>query len=214
MSETSPVEPKTPYSPGTSSRGKQVYPPAEQNRKVAHSGDSLEKRVALYEQSVADPAKYWSDIAKTFHWEKKWDDAKVFEYNYDKTKGKVHQEWFAGGVTNMCYNCVDRHLPEHKDTVAFFFEANEPGEASQMTYGELHTEVCKLAEGDVRRQEGRPREPVPPDDLPGADRDARVRPRRRHVLRRLRWLLRAVARRTPVGLPVEAAHHRGGHDAR
>ena len=101
-----------------STRGESVYPPTFTN-KGAHSGDTLEERKALYEKSITDPGKFWGEIAATFHWEKPFDPTKVVTWNYDKTKGKVHQEWFADGVTNMCYNCVDRHLPAHKDQVAF-----------------------------------------------------------------------------------------------
>src|SRR3954470_8819290 len=30
-------------------------------------------------------------------------------------------KWFDGGTLNACYNCVDRHLAEHKTKAAFIF---------------------------------------------------------------------------------------------
>eukprot|EP00760_Papus_ankaliazontas_P006859 PhM_4_TR13197/c0_g1_i1/m.24831/K01895/ACSS, acs; acetyl-CoA synthetase len=105
---------------------------------------SLEERMALTKRSIDDPAGFWSDVALSdFYWKTPFHD--VFSYNFDRTKGPVFQKWFEGGVTNVCYNCVDRHLEEHKDQVAFYWEGNDVGEASVMTFGQLHTEVCKLA---------------------------------------------------------------------
>jgi len=48
-------------------------------------------------------------------------------------------------VLNASANCLDRHLPHRKDEVALVFEGDEPGHAYTVTYGELHEQVCRMA---------------------------------------------------------------------
>src|SRR5918992_3667767 len=54
--------------------------------------------------------------------------------------------WFPGGMLNVCANCLDRHLAERGDRVAFHWEG-EPGDRRAITYRELHAEVCAFAAG-------------------------------------------------------------------
>ena len=104
---------------------------------------SMEEYKAMYQRSITEKAGFWDEIAKTFEWETPYES--VFSANMDVREGRIHHEWFAGGKTNMCYNCLDRHLPEKASKVAFFWEGNEVGEERTMTYGEVHAEVCKFA---------------------------------------------------------------------
>ena len=67
-------------------------------------------------------------------------------FNFDPRKGPVQIEWFTGAQTNLCYNAVDRHVKDGAgDRVAFFWEGNDPGEASVTTYQELLGSVCRIA---------------------------------------------------------------------
>ena len=104
---------------------------------------SMDEYQWLYNRSIEDPDTFWAEMAEQFYWEKKWD--KVREYNYTLTKGPVHIEWFTGAKTNITYNCLDRHLKTRKDQVAIIWEGNDPSEDRQITYGELHREVCRFA---------------------------------------------------------------------
>jgi acetyl-CoA synthetase len=55
-------------------------------------------------------------------------------------------KWFVGGKLNACYNCVDRHLDQHKNKAALVFvpePENEPTVA--VTYRELYIRVNELA---------------------------------------------------------------------
>ncbi|ESL06101.1 acetyl-CoA synthetase [Trypanosoma rangeli SC58] len=45
----------------------------------------------------------------------------------------------------MCYNALDRHLPQHKSRVCYYWEGNAEGESSTVTYGEMHEAVLRLA---------------------------------------------------------------------
>ena len=124
-----------------SSASELVHPP-----KAASEGAYLKNHdeyKAMYDRSISDPDGFWSEIADEFHWFKKWD--KVRSYNYDRRQGPVSIEWFAGAKTNACYNCVDRHLEVRPDKTAIIWEGNEPGEDATISYRQLHEQVCKFA---------------------------------------------------------------------
>ena len=50
-----------------------------------------------------------------------------------------------GGKLNVSENCVDRHLAERGDQVALIWEADEPTDGQQITFKELHENVCRMA---------------------------------------------------------------------
>lgn len=105
---------------------------------------SLEEYKALYTKSIEQPEEFWGEILKTFHFETPYTE--FHSYNYDRTKGKVEINWFKGSKTNLCYNALDRHVLAGKgDQIAFFWEGNDPADASTITYGQLLKRVCKFA---------------------------------------------------------------------
>jgi acetyl-CoA synthetase len=53
-------------------------------------------------------------------------------------------KWFTDGTLNLSYNCLDRHLDTIGDKVAYHW-VGEPGDTRDLTYAELHEEVCKFA---------------------------------------------------------------------
>jgi acetyl-CoA synthetase len=55
-------------------------------------------------------------------------------------------KWFVGGKLNACYNCVDRHLAQHKNKAALIFVPEPEHEAAQViTYQELYRRVNETA---------------------------------------------------------------------
>ena len=93
-----------------------------------------------YQVSVADPEKFWGEIAENFFWFKKW--SKVS--NCDLAQARI--EWFRDGKTNIAYNCLDHHLEKSADKIAIIWEANDPAKESQkITYRELHEKTCQFA---------------------------------------------------------------------
>jgi len=104
---------------------------------------SMEEYTALYDRSVSDPEGFWEEMAEQFHWEKKWDS--VRDFNYTLSKGPIYINWFKGGKTNITYNCLDRHLEKRGDQIALIWEGNAPDEDRTITYRELYEEVCKFA---------------------------------------------------------------------
>ncbi|MDQ3048637.1 MAG: AMP-binding protein, partial [Bacteroidota bacterium] len=101
---------------------------------------TIEEYKEAYKRSVEQPEEFWAGVASEFTWKKKWDT--VLEWNFKDPK----IEWFKGGKLNITENCLDRHLPERANQVAFFWEPNDPSEkAVQLTYKQLHEEVCRFA---------------------------------------------------------------------
>ncbi len=115
------------------------FPPTTEFAKNAHiSGMDTYKK--MHAESINEPEKFWAGIADELHWFKKWD--KVL----DKSDAPNYK-WFSGGTTNICYNCVDRHLEgPNKDKAAIIWEG-EPGDKRTLSYQDLHREVCKFANG-------------------------------------------------------------------
>src|SRR6202035_3188846 len=57
----------------------------------------------------------------------------------------VSIKWFDGGTTNVAQNCIDRHLARLANHIAIVWEGDDPKDSKQITYQELHGEVCRLA---------------------------------------------------------------------
>lgn len=100
-----------------------------------------EKYQKMYIESEQDADKFWGQIAERLSWYKKWDQVKKVSF-----KKPISIEWFLGGKLNVSFNCIDRHLPEQAERIAFIWEADEPSVPSRkITYQELHDEVCRMA---------------------------------------------------------------------
>lgn len=55
------------------------------------------------------------------------------------------EQWFKGGKTNICYNCLDRNIESgNGGKVAIYWEGNEPGFDASLTYAELLDRVCQV----------------------------------------------------------------------
>jgi len=97
---------------------------------------TLEDGVRLLQQARSDPAQYWADIAAELEWFAPWQ--KTFEGDIQNFR------YFIGGLTNVSYNCLDRHLPHHRNKVALFYE-REDGLKEVWTYQRLYDETNRLA---------------------------------------------------------------------
>ena len=101
---------------------------------------NLEEYNKLYKYSVDNPEQFWSDVADSFIWKKKW--SKVFDYDFSKPKF----EWFVDGKLNITENCLDRHVDNTPEKTAIIFEPNNPeDETLHISYKDLHSKVCSFA---------------------------------------------------------------------
>ena len=94
----------------------------------------------LYEQSLAEPDRFWAEHGKRIDWIKPF--TKVRNSAFER---HVHIAWYEDGTLNASYNCIDRHLPKRAEQTAILWEGDDPGEDRRVTYRELHEAVCRLA---------------------------------------------------------------------
>ena len=85
-------------------------------------------------------ARSGQDQAKRIHWYRTPTKIKNVSYT-----GDVSIKWYEDGVTNVAYNCIDRHLPKRANQVAIIWEGDDPKDDKKITYQELHDEVCRMA---------------------------------------------------------------------
>lgn len=102
-----------------------------------------EQYMQMYQQSVSSPDTFWAEHGKRLHWFT--DFSKVKSTSFES--GQVGINWFSDGVLNASYNCLDRHLPERADQVAYYWEGDSPDVQKTVTYAQLHQQVCQLANG-------------------------------------------------------------------
>ena len=92
----------------------------------------------LYNQSITNPSKFFGDLARNdLEWIEDFDHVHNDEFSNAK--------WFEGGKTNVSLNCIDRHLDKHADKTALIWEGDDPKDSRELTYQELHDEVCKFS---------------------------------------------------------------------
>jgi acetyl-CoA synthetase len=93
-----------------------------------------------YRRSLDHPDVFWAERANEYlTWFKEWKS--VLRMDMDEARAY----WFEGGTLNAAYNCLDRHLQERGDHVAFYWEGDEPTESRSLTYAELYKHVNKFA---------------------------------------------------------------------
>jgi propionyl-CoA synthetase len=93
----------------------------------------------VYEGWKSDPEGFWMQAAETIDWDRKPSKA-LFE------KGNDLYEWFADGLTNTCWNAVDRHVEAGRGgQVAIIHDSPITGTLHKITYSELRNRVARLA---------------------------------------------------------------------
>ena len=115
-----------------------VYNPPQSILENSNISDSEFEE--LYKKSLENPDQFWSEQADIYlDWDQRW--SQVQETNIEK--GEI--TWFKGGKLNASVNCIDRHLPDKSEKIAFIWEGDNPNESKEITYQELHDEVCKFS---------------------------------------------------------------------
>ena len=103
---------------------------------------SHDERMKLWKESVENPDEFWLKATKELcYWKKQptvgfeWEDIKNIRFT-----------WFKDGITNMAYNCLDKHVEAGKgDQVALIWQGEPLEESKTYTYSELLSEVNKAA---------------------------------------------------------------------
>ncbi|MCC1497894.1 AMP-binding protein, partial [Alcanivorax sp. 1008] len=118
--------------------GSKLYPVPETAKR-----DALIDRAtydAWYRESINSPDTFWSARAnELLDWMTPWHTVHSGDF------GKGEARWFDGATLNVSVNCIDRHLPQRADQTAIIWEGDEPDQSKNISYRELHEQVCKLA---------------------------------------------------------------------
>src|SRR3984893_18759070 len=102
----------------------------------------------MYEESIRNPEVFWRKHGDRLDWFTPFTRVKNATFG----PGDISIRWFEDGVTNVAYNCVDRHLESRGEQVAIIWEGDDPSESKRITYRQLHREVCRMA--NVLRNRG------------------------------------------------------------
>ena len=101
---------------------------------------TLSEYFKKYELSEKDPESFWSEIADSFSWKKKWE--KVLDWDFEKANIK----WFQNAKLNITENIFERNIKERGSKTAIIWEPNDPSEpAIHLTYQELYDETCRFS---------------------------------------------------------------------
>ena len=92
----------------------------------------------FYRQSLEHRDAFWAEQAKLIDWQRQPD--KVCDYS-----NPPFATWFAGGLTNLCHNAVDRHLATRPDQAALIAVSTETGLETVYSFRDLHAEVQRMA---------------------------------------------------------------------
>ena len=112
-----------------------IYEPKHSSNPFIKDFDEYQE---LYKQSIEDPALFFKELAKE---NLSWIEDFKTTHNNEFSDAK----WFEGGKTNISVNCIDRHLANDANKIALIWEGDDPTDSRELTYQELHNEVCKFA---------------------------------------------------------------------
>jgi propionyl-CoA synthetase len=94
---------------------------------------------AVHRQSVENPEQFWGEVAEKLHWYSKWDMV------LDDSNPPFYR-WFPGGMTNTCYNALDRHVDEGRgNDIAVIYDSPVTGTIEKYTFREFRDKVALFA---------------------------------------------------------------------
>ena len=95
----------------------------------------------MYAASLSDPNAFWAEQGKRLDWITPFTKVKNTSFEHSD----VSIKWYEDGELNVSVNCIDRHLATRGDQTAIIWESDNPDDSAHITYKDLHTQVCKLA---------------------------------------------------------------------
>ena len=111
-----------------------IFPPSDEFVAQANA------RPGIHEEAAADTRAFWMEQAlERITWFK--EPTEILD-----DSNPPFFKWFKDGELNLAYNCLDRHLEEHGDQIAYHW-IGEPGDTRALTYQDLADEVSRFANG-------------------------------------------------------------------
>ena len=101
--------------------------------KALESIHTKEEYNALHNYALLHPQDFWLSQAEYLSWMSEPEAAleDIQEKSYS---------WFSGGMLNVCFNCVDRHVMTDPTKIAIIYDDGE--EIKRMSFAQLQKEVC------------------------------------------------------------------------
>ena len=115
--------------------GKKYLPPKNLFNPFIKNLDTYNE---MYQHSIKDPQTFFGEQAEE---NLAWIEPFTSIHNNKFSDSK----WFEGGKINIAYNCIDRHLQSDADKIALIWEGDDPEQSKEITYAELHLNVCKFS---------------------------------------------------------------------
>ena len=107
-------------------------PPAEFRKRALLNDPSV------YEHAAADPLGWWEAQALELEWFQRWTSVLDDE-------SPPFYKWFTGGILNVSYNCLDRHVIAGRGERVALHWRGEDGQERDITYAELLGDVERFA---------------------------------------------------------------------
>ena len=115
-------------------REDRIFPPSDEFVAQANA------RPGIHEEAAADTRAFWMEQAlDRITWFR--EPTEILD-----DSNPPFFKWFKDGELNLAYNCLDRHLEEHGDQIAYHW-IGEPGDTRALTYQDLADEVSRFANG-------------------------------------------------------------------
>ena len=100
--------------------------------------ENVDEYAAMYKESIENPETFFGNAAlQNLSWSQPF--TSVHNNKFAEAK------WFEGGKLNIAFNCIDRHLEKYADKTALIWEGDDPGQSQDISYFELHQNVCKFS---------------------------------------------------------------------
>lgn len=101
---------------------------------------ALNQYKSKHKDSVENPAAFWGKEAKEhLDWFRPFDEVMQGSFAHGDIR------WFSGGLLNLSYNALDRHIATKGQQTAIVWEGDEPDDIRKITYDELLRKVCQIA---------------------------------------------------------------------
>jgi propionyl-CoA synthetase len=92
-----------------------------------------------YARWQADPEDFWAEVARDVDWYTT--PTRIFDAD-----AGVYGRWFVDGVTNTCWNAIDRHVEGGRaEQTALIYDSPITGTKASFTYREMKAEIEALA---------------------------------------------------------------------
>ena len=105
----------------------------------------MESYREIYAKSMSDSQSYWLSVTRdSIAWRKSPTISREGDFS---SVVDAPLQWFSDGLLNVTESCLDRHVETHPDKIAILWEGDEPNDIRRISYRELHSDVCRFANG-------------------------------------------------------------------